>query len=168
MLCSMLPKGIDNKIYDCMERKERLDFHGLERCTMLDCIIPVVYLVSLLYMCHNQVCSILPIWSLSYSWLRNSYVNDSLALVLQQGIFCWRSAFDVWVMNAQGVEVSWTKKFTIRPFHEPKTALGFRQNGEFLLEKVCGRMMSYHIETRQRKEYQVCGDPPSPKSSTIH
>lgn len=43
-------------------------------------------------------------------------------------------SFDIWVMNAEEVEVSWTKKFTIVPFQGVDFALGFRQNGELLLK----------------------------------
>ncbi|XP_058192265.1 putative F-box protein At3g16210 [Rhododendron vialii] len=34
-------------------------------------------------------------------------------------------------------------------------ALGFRQNGEFLVESSYGQMMSYNLNTRERKEYEV-------------
>ncbi|KAH7845733.1 hypothetical protein Vadar_005403 [Vaccinium darrowii] len=69
--------------------------------------------------------------------------------------FMLEKSFEIWVMNEEDVEVSWTKKFTIGPLHGLDWALGFRQNGEFLLESGYGQMMSYNLYTPERKEYQV-------------
>ena len=38
-------------------------------------------------------------------------------------------------------------------------ALGFRENGEFLLKSGDGWMRSYNISTQEIKEYQVYGRP---------
>ncbi|XP_058185598.1 F-box protein At3g07870-like [Rhododendron vialii] len=69
--------------------------------------------------------------------------------------FPLKKSFDIWVMNEEDIEVSWTKKFTIGPFQGIDWALGFRQNGEFLVESGYGQMMSYNLNTSERKEYQV-------------
>ncbi|XP_058185600.1 uncharacterized protein LOC131302823 [Rhododendron vialii] len=69
--------------------------------------------------------------------------------------------FDIWVMDQQGVEVSWTKKFAIGPLQWLEYPLGFRQNGEFLLVSDGGQMMSYNLDTRRIQEYQVYGHSPS-------
>ncbi|KAH7846967.1 hypothetical protein Vadar_020189 [Vaccinium darrowii] len=76
--------------------------------------------------------------------------------------FSFNKCFDIWVMamDEQSVEVSWTKRYSIGPLHAPNFALGFRQNGEFLLESGGGQMMSYHLDTRQIKEYQLYGHSP--------
>lgn len=54
----------------------------------------------------------------------------------------------------------WTKKFTTGPFQGIERALGFRKNGEFLVESNDGLTMSYNLNTQERKEYQV--DSPFP------
>lgn len=103
-------------------------------------------------------------------------MNDSLALVLlpMSGVPLmgnFQSCFDIWVMGELSDKDSWTKKYTIRPFiggHH--FALGFRQNGEFLLVRSgllfqngkevlerCGarQLFSYNLDTQMIKEYQV-------------
>jgi len=87
-------------------------------------------------------------------------LKDSLALVIyRQSERC----FDIWVMNEEDVEVSWTKKFAIGPFQELHWALGFRQNGEFLVRGSHGLTMSYDLNTpREREEYQVDAHFPPP------
>lgn len=98
-------------------------------------------------------------------------LDDSLAVVhypsewlhpslLASGCFPLEKCFDVWVMDKDGVEVSWTKKLTIKPLQGLDFPLGFRRNGEFLCETGGGQMMSYHIDTQHIKEYQVFSDPP--------
>ncbi|XP_058187808.1 F-box/kelch-repeat protein At3g17530-like [Rhododendron vialii] len=109
-------------------------------------------------------------------------LNDSLAMVIYPkwwcnpyvfppDLFLLEKSFDIWVMNEEDVEVSWTKKFTIGPFKGLDWALGFRQNGEFLLERGYGQMMSYNLNTRERKEYevhdQVQGHPPPPNLQVL-
>ncbi|XP_058187814.1 F-box/LRR-repeat/kelch-repeat protein At2g27520-like [Rhododendron vialii] len=103
-------------------------------------------------------------------------LNDSLVMVIYPKWWSdpsWippedfmSKTFDIWVMNEEDVEVSWTKKFTIGPFQGLEWALGFRQNGEFLVESNYGQMMSYNLNTQERKEYQVHdqvqGRPPPP------
>ncbi|GFZ19006.1 hypothetical protein Acr_27g0007450 [Actinidia rufa] len=59
--------------------------------------------------------------------------------------------FDIWVMNGCGVEVSWTKIFTVGPLVGLDRPLGFRDNGEFFLDSGDGRMRSYNIGTREIK-----------------
>lgn len=109
-------------------------------------------------------------------------LNDSLAMVVYPN---WWSrplvfppeelllekSFDIWVMNEEDIEVLWTKKFTIGPFQGLDWALGFRQNGEFLVESGHGQMLSYNLYTRERKEYQVHdqvrGRPPPPNLQVL-
>ncbi|XP_058185595.1 putative F-box protein At3g24700 [Rhododendron vialii] len=85
--------------------------------------------------------------------------------------FSLEKSFDIWVMNEEDVEVSWTKKFTIGPFQQLDWALGFRLNGEFLVESGYGQMMSYNLNTQERKEYQVHdqvqGWPPPPNIQVL-
>ncbi|XP_058187821.1 putative F-box protein At3g24700 [Rhododendron vialii] len=99
-------------------------------------------------------------------------LNDSLALVLYpsewtepSSFSVWHcpmeKCFDIWVMEEQGVEVSWTKKFAIGPLQWLEYPLGFRRNGEFLLVSDGVQMMSYNPDTRRIKEYQVYGHSPS-------
>ncbi|XP_058187811.1 F-box protein At3g07870-like [Rhododendron vialii] len=107
-----------------------------------------------------------------YSERKLFILNDSLALVLYPRgwvpslippvDFSFEKCFDIWVMDEHGVEVSWTwtKKISIGPLHKPNFALGFRKNGEVLLECGGGQMMSYNLDTRQIKEYQVYGRSP--------
>ncbi|XP_058185594.1 F-box protein At3g20690-like [Rhododendron vialii] len=101
-----------------------------------------------------------------YSEMKLFVLNDSLAMVIypnwwsnpfffEPGEFLMEKSFDIWVMNEEDVEVLWTKKFTIGPFQGVDWALGFRQNGEFLVESGYGQMMSYNLNTQERKEYQV-------------
>ncbi|KAH7846417.1 hypothetical protein Vadar_013800 [Vaccinium darrowii] len=100
-------------------------------------------------------------------------LDDSLALVLYPSgwvipewfpgrDFSLNKCFDIWVMamDEQRVEVSWTKRYSIGPLHAPNYALGFRRNGEFLLESGGGQMMLYHLDTQQIKEYQLYGHSP--------
>ncbi|XP_058185591.1 F-box/kelch-repeat protein At3g06240-like [Rhododendron vialii] len=85
-----------------------------------------------------------------------SVLKDSLALVICQNWWAGR-CFDIWLMNKEDVEVSWTKKFTIGPcFPAFDEVLGFRQNGEVLVKNL-GQIMLYNSNTRERKEYQVHG-----------
>ncbi|XP_058187815.1 putative F-box protein At3g24700 [Rhododendron vialii] len=107
----------------------------------------------------------------SYTTERELFIlDDSLAMVrypsewlhpsgLTRGYIPLMKCFGVWVMDEDGVEVSWTKKLTIGPLQGPNFALGFRRNGEFLCETGGGQMVSYHIDTQHIKEYQVYGDP---------
>ncbi|XP_058187812.1 F-box/kelch-repeat protein At3g06240-like [Rhododendron vialii] len=91
------------------------------------------------------------------SVMRLSVLLDSLALVIySQSERC----FDIWVMDEEDGEMSWTKKFT-KPFQGIERALGFRKNGEFLVESFSGLMMSYNLNTREIIEYQVDGPFPS-------
>ncbi|XP_058187809.1 putative F-box protein At3g16210 [Rhododendron vialii] len=109
-------------------------------------------------------------------------LNDSLAMViypkgwanpswLPPEEFSFMKSFDIWVMNEEDAEVLWTKKFTIGPLQGLDWALGFRKNGEFLVESTYGQMMSYTLNTRERKEYevhdQVQGHPPPPHIQAI-
>ncbi|XP_058185599.1 F-box protein At3g07870-like [Rhododendron vialii] len=113
----------------------------------------------------NEVFDVIPVpevCSLDNSRERRLFVlNDSLALVLYTSGWELSShlekCFDIWIMEEQGVEVSWTKKFTIGPLKGIYFALGFRLNGEFLFEGDRGQLMSYHIDTQQIKKYQVYG-----------
>ena len=90
-------------------------------------------------------------------------LNNSLALVLYPLCFSYvtEKCFDIWVMNGCGVEVSWTKIFTVGPLVGLDRPLGFRDNGEFFLDSGDGRMRSYNIGTREIKEYQVYSLPVS-------
>ncbi|KAH7845295.1 hypothetical protein Vadar_000394 [Vaccinium darrowii] len=85
--------------------------------------------------------------------------------------FMLEKSFDIWVMNVEDVEVSWTKKFSIGHLHGLYWALGFRRNGEFLLESGHRQLMSYNLYTQERKEYQVCDHyqdhPPPPNLQVL-
>ncbi|KAH7845482.1 hypothetical protein Vadar_002779 [Vaccinium darrowii] len=110
-------------------------------------------------------------------------LNDSLAMVIYPPQwsnpflfppeeFVIMKSFDIWVMNKDDVELSWTKKFTIGPSQGLDWPLGFRLNGEFLLESSYGQMMSYNLYTQERKEYQVHDhvrghDPPPPNLQVL-
>ncbi|XP_058185596.1 F-box/kelch-repeat protein At3g17530-like [Rhododendron vialii] len=85
-------------------------------------------------------------------------LDDSLAIVIYPKWwsnpsvfppeeFLLEKSFDIWVMNEEGLEVSWTKKFSIGPFQGLDWALGFRHNGEFLVESGYGQMISYNLNT---------------------
>ncbi|XP_057481066.1 F-box protein At3g07870-like [Actinidia eriantha] len=83
-------------------------------------------------------------------------LNNSLALILCP--ITKESGFDIWVIDECSVKGSWTKKYIIigpvlgGPFY----ALGFRQNGEFLLVGYKYRqMVSYSLNTQIKKEYDV-------------
>ncbi|XP_058187810.1 F-box protein At3g07870-like [Rhododendron vialii] len=121
----------------------------------------------------NEVFNELPlpeVCLLDNSGARELFIlNDSLALALYPSTWVpplwavklsFEKCFDIWVMDVHGVEVSWTKKISIGPLQKPNFALGFRKNGEFLLECGDGQMMSDNIDTRQIKEYQVYSHSP--------
>ncbi|KAH7845872.1 hypothetical protein Vadar_006904 [Vaccinium darrowii] len=101
-----------------------------------------------------------------HSEMKLFILNDSLAMVIYPNQwsnpfvfppeeFLFEKSFDIWVMHEENFEMSWTKKFTVGPFQGLDWALGFRLNGEFLVENGYGQMMSYNLNTRERKEYQV-------------
>ncbi|KAH7845778.1 hypothetical protein Vadar_005886 [Vaccinium darrowii] len=109
-------------------------------------------------------------------------MNDSLAMVIYPNgwsnpfwfapeEFSLQKSFDIWVLNEEDVELSWNKKFTIGPLQGVDWALGFRLNGEFLVENGYGQMMSYNLYTQERKEYhvhdQVQGRPPPPNLQVL-
>ncbi|XP_058187806.1 F-box/kelch-repeat protein At3g23880-like [Rhododendron vialii] len=117
-----------------------------------------------------------------YSEKKLFVLNNCLAMVIYPNSwsnpFLWppeefliEKSFDIWVMNKEDVEVSWTKKFTVGPFERFDWALGFRQNGEFLLESGYGQVMSYNLNSQERKEYevhdQVHGHPPPPNLQVL-
>ncbi|KAK4369042.1 hypothetical protein RND71_012834 [Anisodus tanguticus] len=60
----------------------------------------------------------------------------------------------VWVMNQYGELESWTKKFVVVLEGGLSHAIGFRGNGEFLVEKFVGDLLSYDPEN---KEFQNLG-----------
>ncbi|XP_058185590.1 F-box/kelch-repeat protein At3g06240-like [Rhododendron vialii] len=118
----------------------------------------------------------------SHSEQKLFVLDDSLAMVIypKGGVnpflippeeFSIQKSFDIWIMNEEDVEVSWTKNFTIGPLQGLDWALGFRLNGEFLVESSNGQMMSYNLNTQERKEYevhdQVRGHPPPPNLQVI-
>ncbi|KAH7847804.1 hypothetical protein Vadar_030432 [Vaccinium darrowii] len=102
---------------------------------------------------------------LEFSEKKLFVLNDSLAMVMYSKWWSNPSWFspeeyllntvDIWVLNEEDIEVSWAKKFSIEPFQGLDWALGFRQNGEFLLQSSCGQMMSYNLYSQERKEYEV-------------
>ncbi|XP_059282473.1 F-box/kelch-repeat protein At3g23880-like [Lycium ferocissimum] len=63
----------------------------------------------------------------------------------------------VWVMNQYGEVESWTKKFVVVLEGGLSHAIGFRGNGEFLVEKFVGDLMSYDPERKEFKDLGIHG-----------
>lgn len=85
------------------------------------------------------------VWTIALPWFSNFYPSVF-------SIFSFEKCFDICGLCMNRVlRVPWTKKFTIRPLQRLDRALGFRQNGEFLLESGGGQMISYNLDTQQVK-----------------
>lgn len=63
----------------------------------------------------------------------------------------------VWVMNQYGELNSWTKKFVVILERGLSHAIGFRRNGEFLVEKGVGDLISYDPERKEFKDLGIHG-----------
>ncbi|KAH7847544.1 hypothetical protein Vadar_027390 [Vaccinium darrowii] len=86
-------------------------------------------------------------------------LHDSLALVLCM----WdnpegETRIDIWIMDDNGVNEGWTKRYRIGPFLECHSVLGFLPNFELRLNFDDREMVSYNLRTHEIKEYnsQLC------------
>uniref|UniRef100_A0A2C9VHG5 F-box associated beta-propeller type 1 domain-containing protein n=2 Tax=Manihot esculenta TaxID=3983 RepID=A0A2C9VHG5_MANES len=66
--------------------------------------------------------------------------------------------FSVWIMREYGVARSWTKLFSFSKEERVERLVAFRQNGEILLAKRGGKLVSYDPNTKKTTATGIVGD----------
>ncbi|KAG8650182.1 hypothetical protein MANES_07G010100v8 [Manihot esculenta] len=84
-----------------------------------------------------------------YSFMDIAAFDGSILLVpfmKKNGKEDW---FSVWIMREYGVARSWTKLFSFSKAERVERLVAFRQNGEVLLAKTGGKLVSYDPNTKK-------------------
>ncbi|XP_059670649.1 putative F-box protein At3g10430 [Cornus florida] len=77
-----------------------------------------------------------------------SMCNDYIAMFFYNPSEVVEKDFDIWLMKEEG---SWTKRFTIGPFRDVDSPLGFWINGDVLFETGTAQLVFYYPDCQEIK-----------------
>ncbi|KAI8006507.1 F-box/kelch-repeat protein [Camellia lanceoleosa] len=70
---------------------------------------------------------------------------------------CTNRDCEVWIMKEYGVVESWVKQFSVCLVEGISNVLGFRNNGELLVEMWNKKVVSYQTANKRIKALEICG-----------
>ncbi|CAN4105034.1 unnamed protein product [Withania somnifera] len=82
--------------------------------------------------------------------------GESLA-IYHYDYYTWTPSCSIWVMKEYGVAESWSKEFNVPLDPKPGKILGFRNDGEILLTRNTGQLVSYNPRTHEQTDVGIVG-----------